>query len=417
MEKICLVWGRQQEALYWFGTAGESLSSELIIDVSRAERRIPGAVYSIHARRSDGWTYPAAVGLRADSDLEIRYVLEETDLAVSGALRMTVRADASGGESSDGTSESGGTSASSDEMGGTGERRAQWSVIGWVSPGSYEGAEPPKPDWVSAVLAFANAFGGISARIALLPPNARPAAAFVQEPDGMKLVLSLPDTSGIGDGGHAIFDAPDETGLTALTEASIGDQAITADGDVYMCVGGYPSQESAWVRLTQDVAALEQLEEIAEQIDSRVNELNESIDSLEQALLDITDGLSAMEQTVSEISQTVEQVQQADGILKSSQMVVTAAELGVDYAAPPVVSIVAIDPEEWVDGAADVISEDVHVNSTGLLCLAPGASAEEYAIYAAAQPRVSAQWDGGMTITISGDTPEEPLPLQILILS
>ncbi|MDR2657291.1 MAG: hypothetical protein LBB86_05655, partial [Oscillospiraceae bacterium] len=103
MEKICLVWGQQQEAMHWFGTAGESLSSELIIDVSRAERRIPGAVYSIHARRSDGWAYPAAVGLHADSDLEISYTLEETDLAVSGALWITVRADAPGCESSDGT--------------------------------------------------------------------------------------------------------------------------------------------------------------------------------------------------------------------------------------------------------------------------------------------------------------------------
>ncbi|MDR2656829.1 MAG: DUF2730 domain-containing protein, partial [Oscillospiraceae bacterium] len=303
------------------------------------------------------------------------------------------------------------------ETGGTGERRAQWSVIGWVSPGSYEGAEPPKPDWVSAVLAFANAFGGISARIALLPPNARPAAAFVQEPDGMKLVLSLPDTSGIGDGGHAIFDAPDEAGLTALTEASIGDQAITVDGGVYMCVGGDPSQASAWVRLTEDAAAFEQLEEIAGQIDSRVNELNESIDSLEQTLLDINGELSAMEQTVDEISQTFEQVRQADGVLKSSQMMVTAAELGVDYAAPPIVLAVTIAPEEWEDGAADVIIESVHINSTGLLCLAPGASADEYAMFAAAQPRVSAQWDGGLTISISGDTPEEPLPLQILILS
>lgn len=291
MQRITLVWGTQQETMLAFGSAGESLSTELIIDVARAEERIPGAVYSIHLRRSDGWTYPASVGLRADRDGEISYILEDSDLAVSGALWITVRADSADD-----------THAES----GTGERRAEWSVIGWVSPGGYEGASPPKPDWVSEVLAFANAFAGISARIALLPPNAKPAAAFVQEPDGMKLVLSLPDAGGAGDGGHAIFSAEDEYGLLALTGASIGDQAITVNGAVYMCVQGDPSQPSAWVALTEDVAVYDKLDRLAEEIESRTDELRTSLDQLEQMIADLDGEITQMEQAVGSITQTLQ---------------------------------------------------------------------------------------------------------------
>ncbi|GHU65229.1 hypothetical protein FACS1894184_00620 [Clostridia bacterium] len=415
MQKIVLVWGKKQETMPSFGTADDAMSTQLIIDVTAAEARIPGAVYSIHMRRADGWIYPAAVGLHADLDCEITYTLEESDLAATGALWVTVRADAAGFEAADGVLAEGMTSASSGEA--TGEKRAQWSVIGWVSPGLYEGTGVPKPDWVSEILAFANAFGAISARIALLPPNARPAAAFVQEADGMKLALSLPDTSGIGDGGHAIFSAQSEEDLLTLTDASIGDQAITAGGDVYMCIDGDPTEASAWVRLSEDTSAMSQLEGLIAQIDLRVDELSESVDALEQSITQLGEGLTAMEQTVDQISETVQQVRQADGLLKSANTVVTAAELGVDYAIPPTVITAIIEVDMWDNGAVDVTDERILENTVGLLRLSSSATADEYTMYANAKPRVSAQWDGGLTVSLSGETPDAPLPLEIVILN
>ncbi|MDR1600248.1 MAG: hypothetical protein LBS11_10340 [Oscillospiraceae bacterium] len=407
MQKISLEWGTRQETMPSLGAAGESRSAELIIDVSGAEARIPGAVYSIHMRRADGWIYPAAVGLRADAGQEVRYILEEPDMAVSGALWATIRADApepEGGESAAG----GGA--------GTGERRAEWSIIGWVSPGLYEGAQPPKPDWVSEVLAFANAFDGIKARIALLPPNARPAAAFTREPDGMRLVLSLPDTSGIGDGGHAIFGAEDEDDLLTLAGATIGDQAITMDGAVYMCVEGDPSLESAWVRLTDDGAVMDRMDEIAAELEAKSLELGESIDLLEQAAADLDSSIAQMEQAVAAVSGTLWQAQQIEGLLKGTGAAITAAEPGADYARPPLAIGVTVTPGMWDEGAADIADERIHADTAGLLTLAPGASAGQYALYGQTQPRVSAQWDGGLTISAGGDAPEETLSLQLLIL-
>ncbi|GHU72410.1 hypothetical protein AGMMS49992_08290 [Clostridia bacterium] len=406
MQKIDLVWGRQQEFMLAFGTAGESGSTELVIDVTKAEARIPHAVYSIHMRRADGWTYPAEVGLRADADGEIGYVLGESDLAVSGMLWLTVTAEAP--EVSDSTG---------DSTAGSGEKRAQWSVVGWVSQGAYEGAEAPRPDWVSEVLAFANAFSGISARIALLPPNARPAAAFVQEADGMKLVLSLPDTSGIGDGGHAIFSAEDEADLLNLTDASIGDQAITPDGDVFMCVEGDPTQASAWVRLSEDSAAFNRLDGLMTNLQEDMQDLSETVDSLEQTIIELGNDLTNMEEAVGELAVTLLEAQQLEGMLKASGSAFEAAVPGMDYSKPPITIDLVITADMWLDQSVEVYDEQILEGSIGIVRLAPGATADQYAMYGAAQPRVSAQWDGGLTISAAGTVPEEELAVQILILS
>jgi hypothetical protein len=90
--------------------------------------------------------------------------------------------------------------------------------------------------------------------------------------------------------------------------------------------------------------------------------------------------------------------------------------------APPAREVVAfgavLAAAEWVDGVIGVSNARIGADTSGIVRLAQGAGVDAYDAYdafAAAKPHVSAQADGGITLTAFGVVPAVDLPVEVVL--
>ena len=109
----------------------------------------------------------------------------------------------------------------------------------------------------------------------------------------------------------------------------------------------------------------------------------------------------------------------ASGILKGDGAGgVSAAVKGTDYAAPSVGVSVTLRASAW---NANAKTQTVNVagvtsSSNGSLRIAQSATDEQFTAFGAAQPRVTAQANDSITVTLSGKVPAIDIPVEVLIV-
>ena len=109
----------------------------------------------------------------------------------------------------------------------------------------------------------------------------------------------------------------------------------------------------------------------------------------------------------------------ANGILKGNgEGSVSAAVKGTDYAAPSVGVSVTLRASAW---NANAKTQTVNVagvtsSSNGSLRIAQSATDEQFTAFGAAQPRVTAQANDSITVTLSGKVPAIDIPVEVLIV-
>ncbi|GHU80222.1 hypothetical protein AGMMS49992_33040 [Clostridia bacterium] len=237
MAVIPFVWGQKQGVMPTLGTLDDAGNVTLEADVTEPLAAMSPVEFDIYIRKPGQLSYQAASGLVADENGIVQYVFTTQDLGTPGAVWITIRANA-------------------------GSSYIDWTALAWVSQSVYaQHGGGSSALWVEALLAFANELNGVTASVTLTPPDEVPAATFGQGATGWHLALSLPDVrqiSGGGEGGgsgsgggHAIFTNVSSTAALLGLAAAIGDEAILADGNVYMCIGD-AAQASGWARLTGD---------------------------------------------------------------------------------------------------------------------------------------------------------------------
>ena len=109
----------------------------------------------------------------------------------------------------------------------------------------------------------------------------------------------------------------------------------------------------------------------------------------------------------------------ASGILKGNGAGgVSAAVKGTDYAAPSVGVTVTLRASGWDANAKTqtVSVSGVTASSNGSLRIAQSATDEQFAAWGAAQPRVTAQADGSITVKATGTVPTIDIPVEVLIV-
>lgn len=109
----------------------------------------------------------------------------------------------------------------------------------------------------------------------------------------------------------------------------------------------------------------------------------------------------------------------ASGILKCDGAGgVSAAVKGTDYAGPAVGVSATLTASGWDAGAKTQTVSVVGVAATanGSLRIAQSATDEQFAAWGAAQPRVTAQADGSITVKLAGTVPEIDIPVEVLIV-
>ena len=109
----------------------------------------------------------------------------------------------------------------------------------------------------------------------------------------------------------------------------------------------------------------------------------------------------------------------AGGLLKGDGAGgVSAAAKGTDYAGPSVGVTAALTAAGWdADTKTQTVSvADVTAYTNGSLRIAQSATDEQFAAWGAAQPRVTAQADGSITVKLAGTVPSIDIPVEVLIV-
>lgn len=109
----------------------------------------------------------------------------------------------------------------------------------------------------------------------------------------------------------------------------------------------------------------------------------------------------------------------ASGLLKGDGAGgVTAAVKGTDYAAPSVGVSVMLTASGWNENAKTqtVSVSGVTATANGSLRIAQSATDEQFAAWGAAQPRVTAQANGSITVKLAGTVPTIDIPVEVLIV-
>ena len=109
----------------------------------------------------------------------------------------------------------------------------------------------------------------------------------------------------------------------------------------------------------------------------------------------------------------------AGGILKGDGAGgVSAAVKGTDYAGPSVGVTATLTAAGWdADAKTQTVSvAGVTATTNGSLRIAQSATDEQFAAWGAAQPRVTAQADGSITVKLAGTVPTIDIPVEVLIV-
>ena len=109
----------------------------------------------------------------------------------------------------------------------------------------------------------------------------------------------------------------------------------------------------------------------------------------------------------------------ASGLLKGNGSGgVSAAVKGTDYAGPSVGVTVTLTAAGWDANAKTqtVSVAGVTATANGSLRIAQSATDEQFAAWGAAQPRVTAQADGSITVKLAGTVPTMDIPVEVLIV-
>ena len=109
----------------------------------------------------------------------------------------------------------------------------------------------------------------------------------------------------------------------------------------------------------------------------------------------------------------------ASGILKGDGAgSVSAAVKGTDYAGPSVGVTVTLSASGWdTNTKTQTVSiAGVTASSNGSLRIAQSATDEQFTAWGAAQPRVTAQSDGSITVKLAGTVPTIDIPVEVLII-
>lgn len=109
----------------------------------------------------------------------------------------------------------------------------------------------------------------------------------------------------------------------------------------------------------------------------------------------------------------------ASGILKGDGSGgVSAAAAGTDYSAPSVGVTATLTAAGWDAGAKTqtVSVAGVNASSNGSLRIAQSATDDQFTAWGAAQPRVTEQADGSITVKLAGTVPTIDIPVEVLIV-
>ena len=109
----------------------------------------------------------------------------------------------------------------------------------------------------------------------------------------------------------------------------------------------------------------------------------------------------------------------ASGILKGDGAGgVSAAVKGTDYAAPSVGVTATLSASGWdADAKTQTVSvAGVTATANGSLRIAQSATDEQFTAWGTAQPRVTAQADGSITVKLVGTVPTIDIPVEVLIV-
>lgn len=109
----------------------------------------------------------------------------------------------------------------------------------------------------------------------------------------------------------------------------------------------------------------------------------------------------------------------ASGLLKGDGAGgVSAAVKGTDYAGPSVGVTVTLSASGWdADAKTQTVSvAGVTATANGSLRIAQSATDDQFTAWGAAQPRVTAQADGSITVKLAGTVPTIDIPVEVLIV-
>ena len=109
----------------------------------------------------------------------------------------------------------------------------------------------------------------------------------------------------------------------------------------------------------------------------------------------------------------------ASGILKGNGAGgVSAAVKGTDYAGPSVGVTATLTAAGWdADAKTQTVSvAGVTATANGSLRIAQSATDDQFTAWGAAQPRVTAQADGSITVKLAGTVPTIDIPVEVLIV-
>lgn len=109
----------------------------------------------------------------------------------------------------------------------------------------------------------------------------------------------------------------------------------------------------------------------------------------------------------------------ATGLLKGNGTGgVSSAEKGIDYAGPSVSVSATLTAAGWDSGSkTQTISvEGLSASSNGSLRIAQSATDEQFTAWGAAQPRVTTQAAGTLTVKVAGTVPTIDIPVEVLIV-
>ena len=97
---------------------------------------------------------------------------------------------------------------------------------------------------------------------------------------------------------------------------------------------------------------------------------------------------------------------------------VSAAVKGTDYAGPSVSVSATLTAAGWdADAKTQTVSvAGVTATANGSLRIAQSATDDQFTAWGAAQPRVTAQADGSITVKLSGTVPTIDIPVEVLIV-
>ena len=106
-----------------------------------------------------------------------------------------------------------------------------------------------------------------------------------------------------------------------------------------------------------------------------------------------------------------------NGILKGDgNGGVSKATSNVDYAPPSVSAAATLTAAGWSDGVQSLAVSGITATSNGSLRIAQSATDEQFAAWGAAQPRVTAQAAGSLTVKAAGAVPVVDIPVEVIIV-